>query len=339
MRALNEWSKYANVVFQPAAGASSSRTVAIKFASGAHGDAYPFDGPGGILAHTFYPVPLNPESLAGDMHLDADENWHAGDDVDIYSVALHEAGHAIGLGHSDKPGDVMYPYYRSGMHLSANDIGAAQALYGAPASVSSAAPITAGPTPAAPAALHLAIDPAGATTGNSQLSLAGVITGGVPPISVEWQTDHGYSGQAAAAGSGWLASSIPLVNGENAISVTAFDSARQTSTQTVNVVLTPPAAAAPATGGGVPVSIVITSPASAVTTSGATVTLAGKASGGQGIVRIAWQTSGGATGTATGTSAWLASGVPLLPGTNTVIVKAYDAKGNSGWATMVAVRH
>jgi hypothetical protein len=147
VRALNEWSKHTNVIFQPTTVASAPRTVLMKFVSGAHGDAYPFDGPGGILAHTFYPVPINAESIAGDMHLDADENWHVGGDIDIYSVALHEAGHAIGLGHSDKPGDVMYPYYRSHMSLSANDIGAAQTMYGL---LDSAAPVSGGssPTPA-----------------------------------------------------------------------------------------------------------------------------------------------------------------------------------------------
>ena len=33
---------------------------------------------GGVLAHTFYPAAPNPEPIAGDMHLDNDENWNAG---------------------------------------------------------------------------------------------------------------------------------------------------------------------------------------------------------------------------------------------------------------------
>ncbi len=43
-----------------------------------HGDAYPFDGPGAVLAHTFYPAAPNPEPMAGDMHLDDDEGWRVG---------------------------------------------------------------------------------------------------------------------------------------------------------------------------------------------------------------------------------------------------------------------
>jgi Matrixin len=344
VRALNEWSKHTNVVFAPAVSMSSARTVSIKFASGAHGDAFAFDGPGGILAHTFYPVPVNPESIAGDMHLDADENWHAGNDLDIYSVALHEAGHAIGLSHSDKPGDVMYPYYHSGMHLSANDIGAAQTLYGLPIPAAPAAPApvkapTPPTTPTTPA-IHLTMDPVAATTENSLASLSGVVSGGVPPVSVQWQTDRGYGGQTTGSPAGWLARQIPLVNGVNSVSVTAFDSARQTSTQTVAITLIGPAPAGAGQSGGAPVSITITSPASVVTTANsATIVIAGTASGGQGISRIVWQTSGGASGTAAGTSPWRAAGVPLLTGTNTIVVRAYDTRGNTGWATLVVVRH
>jgi len=333
VRALNTWSQYTNVAFTAGTNPGAARTLAIKFASGAHGDAYPFDGPGGILAHTFYPVPVNAESIAGDMHLDADENWHAGGDVDIYSVALHEAGHAIGLGHSDKPGDVMYPYYRRGMTLSANDIGAAQALYGTPSGVP--APVT-----TAPAALHLTLDPLPSATSSAQFSTTGTVSGGTAPYTVQWLTDHGYSGKAIFTSVlGWMASGISMVSGENAISVTVFDANRQTATQTASVTLT--SATAPSAGTKTaPVAVSISTPsATLVNVNASAFSIAGTASGGAGITKVTWQTSNGCTGTATGTSHWMVSSIPLLVGTNTIIVRAYDANGLNAWAAVVAVRN
>jgi hypothetical protein len=341
IRALTEWSKYTNVIFQPAT-AFSTKTVLMKFVSGAHGDPFPFDGPGGILGHTFYPVPVNSEPVAGDMHLDADENWHAGGDIDIYSVALHEAGHAIGLGHSDKPGDVMYPYYRSRAALSKNDIGAAQTLYGV-LNGGSAAPVTS--DPATTATLRLTPDPVPATTQTSSIAVTGTLTGGIPPWTVQWQTDRGYSGKATVqnqgtnqetTGAAWNTGAVSLVNGSNTITVTAFDSQQKSASQSASTTMqqTPTPVV-----GAAPMSVRISSPASAVATvSAATLNLAGVASGGTGITRVTWQTAAGATGTASGTDRWLAQGIPLLVGTNTVLVRAWDARGSSAWTALVAVR-
>ena len=112
-RAFDEWAKYGNLkfiqVFDPAAD------IIVGFGSGHHGDRYPFDGPGNILAHAYYPYEM--ESYGGDIHFDEDENWRENstnliDGVDFYSVALHELGHSLGLAHSPVYSSIMFPYYK-----------------------------------------------------------------------------------------------------------------------------------------------------------------------------------------------------------------------------------
>jgi hypothetical protein len=289
-RAFAEWEQYANITITPASQPQMARSIDILFARLAHGDAYPFTGPGGVLAHTFYPVPTNPEPLAGDMHLNADESWTVGGAVDLYSVVLHETGHALGLGHSDNPADVMYPYYNLETGLSANDIAGVQALYGKSGQATtgtgstgttgtgstgttgtgSTGTGTTGTTGAGgtgttgtgtgstgtsgtagtgstgttgtksgsdtvPPSLTI-VSPSTtiASSYSATISISGVASDNVGVTSVEWSTSTGSTGNATGTTS-WSAT-IPLLVGNNVVTVRAYDAAGNSSWRALTVV-------------------------------------------------------------------------------------------------------
>jgi hypothetical protein len=106
--------------------------IVIGWASGEHGDGDPFDGPGDVLAHASFPNPFDDRTVF--LHFDDDERWvnSNSQNVDLLTVAAHEIGHTLGLGHSTDPEALMFPSYR-GPHrfLGTDDIAGAQSLYGA----------------------------------------------------------------------------------------------------------------------------------------------------------------------------------------------------------------
>ncbi|XP_068600587.1 matrix metallopeptidase 30 [Brachionichthys hirsutus] len=105
--------------------------VMIMFKGQAHGDFAPFDGNGGVLAHAFSPG----EGNGGNTHFDEDEDWtltSAG--ANLFLVAAHEFGHALGLSHAQEPTALMYPTYQyvatEGYKLPDDDRQGVQATYG-----------------------------------------------------------------------------------------------------------------------------------------------------------------------------------------------------------------
>src|SRR5205085_11684233 len=82
------------------------------------------------LASTFLPPPVNNYSIAGDIDFNTSWGFNIGTTYDLFSVAAHEIGHALGLGHSTSSQAVMYPSYlgvRSG--LSSDDISSIRSVY------------------------------------------------------------------------------------------------------------------------------------------------------------------------------------------------------------------
>ncbi|XP_038208860.1 matrix metalloproteinase-14 isoform X10 [Zerene cesonia] len=126
-KAFNVWSDYTDLTFTQKR--SGQVHIEIRFEKGEHGDGDPFDGPGGTLAHAYFPV------YGGDAHFDDAEMWSINSrrGTNLFQVAAHEFGHSLGLSHSDVRSALMAPFYRGydpAFQLDQDDIQGIQALYG-----------------------------------------------------------------------------------------------------------------------------------------------------------------------------------------------------------------
>ncbi|XP_046391255.1 matrix metalloproteinase-2-like isoform X2 [Ischnura elegans] len=137
--ALEIWAEHSKLTFQMVNHENAD--IVIEFSRDYHGDGFPFDGRGRILAHAFFPA----SGQGGDAHFDDDEVWLLKSDMEVmgeeagtslFMVAAHEFGHSLGLSHSSTEGALMYPWYQGSMKggkysLPDDDKYGIQQLYGA----------------------------------------------------------------------------------------------------------------------------------------------------------------------------------------------------------------
>ncbi|XP_078572753.1 interstitial collagenase-like [Branchiostoma floridae x Branchiostoma japonicum] len=127
-RALKLWSDVTPLTFRRV---NKKADIEISFEQHDHGDEAPLDGPGGTLAHAFFPG----RGIGGDLHFDDSETWtvRSFKGTNLFIVAAHEFGHSLGLDHSKVKGSLMYPWYQGytpDFKLHTDDVRRIQALYG-----------------------------------------------------------------------------------------------------------------------------------------------------------------------------------------------------------------
>ncbi len=156
------------------------------------------------------------------------------------------------------------------------------------------------------------------------VALGGTASDNIAVASVTWSNDDTSGSGSCSGTTSWGVSNIPLVLGDNHITVTAQDAAGNTGTDVITVTyvldITDP-------------TVAITAPSSSATYTAysSQVTLSGSASDDSGVTSVTWSNAAtGNSGTCTGTTSWSVSGVALVQGANQITVTAHDASGNTG---------
>lgn len=162
------------------------------------------------------------------------------------------------------------------------------------------------------------------STTSASINLSGSASDNVGVFQVRWATDRGSSGVAGGTTS-WSASSIPLLDGSNVITMTAVDAAGNQGTDSLTVTYTAPA---PADTTRPTVSIGSPTANSSYSTTTASLALSGSAADNVGVMQVRWANDRGGNGMATGTASWSTTAIPLVTGSNVITVTAVDAAGN-----------
>jgi alpha-tubulin suppressor-like RCC1 family protein len=168
-------------------------------------------------------------------------------------------------------------------------------------------------------------------TASGSINVGGVASDNVAVVEITWENDRGGSGSALGTTT-WLVSDIILGEGSNVVTVTARDSAENTTSDVLVVSYEAPDTAPP--------TIEVLSPVagSSVTIGTGFVQVGGSASDNVGLSHVTWANNRGGGGSANGTNSWIVPSIALQRGVNDVEFVAHDLAGNlsSDW---LAVSH
>jgi hypothetical protein len=140
--AFAAWSAVSNIQFSgPVADAGLAFNDPGASAPHIRIGGHVFDGVSNTLAHAFFPSVGGTSTAPGDMHFDNAETWSCAPGTGVFDigiVAMHEVGHAIGLGHETRFGGsfprraLMNPFYNPAIvsALVGDDINGAENIYG-----------------------------------------------------------------------------------------------------------------------------------------------------------------------------------------------------------------
>jgi hypothetical protein len=126
LKAAQQWAQQTNLNFAlvgddgEAAGSGAYQQGNASFGDIRIG-GYAFGSGCNWLASTFYPPSVNNYSVAGDVSFNTGYAYNVGSTYDLFTVAMHEIGHALGLGCCGSSSAVMYGTYNGAFTALGND--------------------------------------------------------------------------------------------------------------------------------------------------------------------------------------------------------------------------
>ncbi|MCI0504628.1 MAG: Ig-like domain-containing protein [Gammaproteobacteria bacterium] len=165
------------------------------------------------------------------------------------------------------------------------------------------------------------------TANTGTITIAGTASDDTTVTEVTWVNSTGGTGTADGT-TNWSYSGLQLQAGANVITVTARDADNNTSTDVITVTYNVVDNSLP--------QISITSPEDDGTYTSGTdvVSISGASSDNVGVTRIKYSNNGGPDVNTLTRNPWYFNNIPLVSGTNRIVVTAYDAANNQSSATI-----